>query len=176
MNEKSGVMPTLTVAASELARQGNQGAVHRMANRMELKTGEMPSLETAASERGSTSGRKSVGKPKGTAVWAKVVQMSGSDKEEIQGTEKCADTKSKICAKLCHQGIGVSYSRRTETPLPRRFWPISSNTIFVKIDPCGIYFANIIVPCRDFGDVVARGYYLRVPLRRQNWEFGAPKG
>jgi hypothetical protein len=35
--------------------------------------------------------------------------ISGSD-EEIQGTEKCADTKSKICAELCHQGIGVSYT------------------------------------------------------------------
>ena len=66
--------------------------------------------------------------------------------------------------------------RRTETPLPRRFWPILSSTIFVKIDPCGIYFANIIVPCRDFGNVVARGYYLRVPLRRRNRTFGAPKG
>ena len=70
---------------------------------------EMPTLKAAASELGSTSGRKSVGKPKGNAVWAKVVQISGSD-EEIQGTEKCADTKSKICAELCHQGIGVSYT------------------------------------------------------------------
>jgi len=54
-------------------------------------------------------GRKSVGKPKGNAVWAKVVQISGSD-EEIQGTEKCADTTSKICAELCHQGIGLSFT------------------------------------------------------------------
>ena len=76
---------------------------------MELKTREMPSLEAAASELGRTSGRKSVGKPKGNAVWAEVVQISGSD-EEIQGTEKCADTKSKICAELCHQGIGLTYS------------------------------------------------------------------
>jgi len=57
----------------------------------------------------STNGRKSVGKPKGNAVWARVVQISGSD-EEIQGNEKCADTKSKICAELIHQGIGLSYS------------------------------------------------------------------
>jgi len=76
---------------------------------MELKTGEMPSLEAAASERGSILGRKIVGKPKGNAVWAKVVQITRFD-EEMQGTEKCADTKSKICAEVCHQGIGVSYS------------------------------------------------------------------
>ena len=88
---------------------GMQGAIRCVAMQMELKTGEMPSLEAAASKLGRTSGRKSVGKPKGNAEWAKVVQISGSD-EEIQGTEKCADTKSKICAKLCHQGIGVSYT------------------------------------------------------------------
>ncbi len=111
MKEKTGEMPSLEAAASELGRRANQGAVHRMAKRMELKTGEMPSLEAAASKRGSASGRKSVGKPKGkgNAVWAKVVQISGSD-EEIQGTEKCADTKSKICAELCHQGIGLSFT------------------------------------------------------------------
>jgi hypothetical protein len=72
--------------------------------------------------------------------------------------------------------LWYSTRRRTETPLPHRFWPILSNIIFVKIDPCGILFANIIVPCGDFGDVVARGYYLRVKLRRRNREFGAPKG
>ena len=56
-------------------------------------------------------GRKCVGKPKpkGDAVWAKVVQITGSDKE-IQGTEKCVETKTKICAELCHQGIGLTYS------------------------------------------------------------------
>ncbi len=58
---------------------------------------------------GSTSGQKSVGKPKGNAVWAKIVQISGSDKE-IQGTEKCADTKQKICAELCHQGISLLFA------------------------------------------------------------------
>ena len=109
MKEKTVEMPSLEAAASELGRRGNQGAVHRMAKRMVLKTGEMPSLEAAASDRGSTSGRKSVGTPKGNAVWAKVVQISGSD-EEIQVTEKCADTKSKICAELCHQGIGLSFT------------------------------------------------------------------
>ena len=29
---------------------------------------------------------------------------------------------------------------------------------------------------RGFGDVVARGYHLRVRLRRKSWEFGAPTG
>ena len=61
---------------------------------------------------GSTSGQKSVGKPKGNAVWAKIVQISGSDKE-IQGTEKCADTKQKICAEMCHQGISLSFASCT---------------------------------------------------------------
>jgi hypothetical protein len=58
---------------------------------------------------GNSGGRNSIGKSKGIAVRAKVVQILGSDKE-IQGTEKCADTKSKICAELCHQGIGLSFT------------------------------------------------------------------
>ena len=109
MKEKTGVMPTLAAAASELGSRGIQRAARSVAMQMELKTREMPSLEAAASELGRTSGRKSVGKPKENAVWSEVVQISGSD-EEIQGTEKCADTKSKICAELCHQGIGLTYS------------------------------------------------------------------
>jgi hypothetical protein len=92
MKEKTGEMPTLKAAAYELVSRGIQGAVRSVANQMELETREMPTLKAAASELGSTSGRKSVGKPKGNAVWAKVVQISGSD-EEIQGTEKCADKK-----------------------------------------------------------------------------------
>jgi hypothetical protein len=62
---------------------------------MELETGVKPTLKEVAYEYQSNLGRKGVGKPRGKAVWAKVVQISGSD-EEIQGTEKCADTKSKI--------------------------------------------------------------------------------
>ena len=108
MELKTGKKATLKEATTELSSRGNKGAVLSVANQMELKTGEMHSFVAAASERGSILGRKSVGIPKGNAVWAKVVQISGSD-EEIQGTEKCADTKSKICAELCHQGIGVSY-------------------------------------------------------------------
>ena len=95
-----------------LSLAGYQGAVRSVANQMELKTGVMPSLEAAASKMASILGRKSVGKPKGNAVWAKVVQISGSD-EEIKDTEKCADTKSKICAELCHQGIGLSFTSCT---------------------------------------------------------------
>jgi hypothetical protein len=109
MELETGEMPTLKKAASELGSRANQGTVRSVANHMELETGEKPTLKEAASKLGSTNGRKSVGKPKGNAVWAKVVQISGSD-EEIQGTEKCADTKFKICAELCHQGIGLSYS------------------------------------------------------------------
>jgi hypothetical protein len=94
---------------SENGRRANQGTVRSFANQMELKTGVMPSLEAAASKMASNHGGKSVGKPKGNAEWAKVVQISGFD-EEILGTEKCGDTKAKICAELCHQGIGLSFS------------------------------------------------------------------
>jgi hypothetical protein len=109
MKEKTGKKPTLKAAASELSSRGKEGLVSSFAIQMELETGKKPTLKAVASELGRSCGRKSVGKPKGNAVWAKVVQISGSD-EEIQGTEKCADTKSKICAELCHQGIGVSYT------------------------------------------------------------------
>ena len=109
MELETGEKPTQKEAATELGKRGNEGVVSSFANQMELETGEKPTLKEAASKLGSTNGRKSVGKPKGNAVWAKVVQILGSD-EEIQGTEKCADTKFKICAELCHQGIGLSYS------------------------------------------------------------------
>jgi hypothetical protein len=52
MELKTGEMPTLVAAASELVRRGNQDAVHSAANQMELKTGEMPTLAAAASELG----------------------------------------------------------------------------------------------------------------------------
>jgi hypothetical protein len=109
MELETGKKPTLKEAAFELSSRGNQAQVRSVANQMELETGVMPTLKEAAYEYLSNLGRKSVGKPKGNAIWAKVVQISGSD-EEIQGTEKCGDTKSKICAELCHQGIGVSYT------------------------------------------------------------------
>ena len=112
MELETGEKPTLKAAASELDSRGNEGAVCSVANQMELETGVKPTLKEAASERGVIIGRKCVGKPKGNAVWAKVVQISGSD-EEIQGTEKCADTKYKICAELCHQGIGLSFTSCT---------------------------------------------------------------
>jgi hypothetical protein len=95
MELETGEMPTLKEAAIKLASRGNQGAVCSFANKMELETGVKPTLKEVAYEYQSNLGRKGVGKPRGKAVWAKVVQISGSD-EEIQGTEKCADTKSKI--------------------------------------------------------------------------------
>ena len=49
MELKTGEMPTLAAAASELGKRGNQGTVRRMAKRVELKTGVMPALEAAAS-------------------------------------------------------------------------------------------------------------------------------
>jgi hypothetical protein len=109
MELETGKKATLKEAATKLASRGNEGTVRIFANQMELKTGLMPSLEAAAYEYRSYCGQKCVGKPKGNAVWAKVVQIMGSD-EEIEGTEKCADTKSKICAELSHQGIGLLYS------------------------------------------------------------------
>jgi hypothetical protein len=53
MKEKTGVMPTLEAAASELGSRGNQGAVRSVANQMKEKTGEMPTLAAVASELGS---------------------------------------------------------------------------------------------------------------------------
>jgi hypothetical protein len=94
---------------SEHGNRGNEGVVSRVANQMELETGKKPTLKEAASKRGGIIGRKSVGKPKGNAVWANIVQISGFD-EEILSTEKCVDTKQKICAKLCHQGISMSFA------------------------------------------------------------------
>jgi hypothetical protein len=112
MKGETGKKVTLKEAAIKLASRGNQGAVCSFANKMELETGEKPTLKEVAYEYHSNLGRKCVGKPKVNAVWAKVVQISGSD-EEIQGTEKCADTKYKICAELCHQGIGLSFTSCT---------------------------------------------------------------
>ena len=57
-----------------------------------------------------------------------------------------------------------------------QFCPILSNTMFDKIDPCVLFSARIILRAHSFGDVVARGYHLRVPLRRESREFGAPGG
>ena len=109
MELKTGKKATLKEAATELGSRGNEGTVSSFADKMELETGVKSTLKEVAYEYQSNLGRKGVGKPRGKAVWAKVVQISGSD-EEIQGTEKCADTKSKICAELCHQGIGLSFS------------------------------------------------------------------
>jgi len=105
MELETGKKPTQKEAAIESAR-ANQGAVRSFANKMELEPGEKQTQKKAASEMVIILGRKSVGKPKGNAVWAKIVQISGSDKE-IQGTEQCAGTKQKICAELCHQGIRI---------------------------------------------------------------------
>ena len=59
MKEKTGEMPTLAEAASELGSEGNQGAVRSVANQTKEKTGEMPTLAVAASELGSMGGRRS---------------------------------------------------------------------------------------------------------------------
>ena len=112
MELETGEKPTLKEAATKLGSRGNKGAVSSVANQMELETGEKPTLKEAASKMASFLGQKCVGKPKGNAEWAKVVQITGSD-EEIKGTEKCADTKYKICAELCHQGIGLSFTSCT---------------------------------------------------------------
>ena len=79
MKEKTGVLPKLTAAASELGSRGNQGSVRSVAMQMKFKTGKMPTLEAAASEMASILGWKGVGKPKGNAVWAKVVQITRFD-------------------------------------------------------------------------------------------------
>ena len=108
MELETGEKPTQKEAAIELASRANQGAVRSFANKMELETGEKQTQKKRLPRWPLfLDGR--VGKPKGNAVWAKIVQISGSDKE-IQGTEKCADKKQKICAELCHQGISLSFA------------------------------------------------------------------
>jgi hypothetical protein len=59
MNEKTGEMPTLTAAASELGSRGTEGAVRSVANQMKEKTGKMPTLVAAAYEMTSLGGRRS---------------------------------------------------------------------------------------------------------------------
>jgi len=108
MKENNGVMPTLVAAASELGSRGNQDEVSSIANQMELETRVMPTEASAAFRLGRYAGGKGVGKPKGNAVWAKVVQFSWSNKEML-GTEKCGNTIGKIAAELCHQCIGLSF-------------------------------------------------------------------
>jgi hypothetical protein len=94
--EKTGVMPTMAAAASKFGSRGNQqGAVSSIANQMELETGVMPTAASAASRLGRYAGGKGVRKPKGNAVWAKVVQISWSNKEML-GTEKSGNTIGKI--------------------------------------------------------------------------------
>jgi hypothetical protein len=54
--------------------------------------------------------------------------------------------------------------------------PILSNSFFIKIDPCRIEFA-MMIPCpHGFGNVVAWGHNLCLPLQSQNWEFDASSG
>ena len=108
MKENNGVMPTLVAAASELGSRGNQRAVSSVANQMELETGVMPTAASTAFRLGRYAGGKGVRKPKGNAVWAKVVQLSWSNKEML-GTEQCGNTIGKIAAELCHQCIGLSF-------------------------------------------------------------------
>jgi hypothetical protein len=54
--------------------------------------------------------------------------------------------------------------------------PFLSNSLFIKIDPCGIEFAMIILHPHGFGNVVARGRNLCMQLRSQNCEFAASGG
>jgi hypothetical protein len=61
MKEKTGVMPTLKAAASELGSRGNQGAVGSITHQMKEKTGEMPTLMAAAFELGSRGNQGAVG-------------------------------------------------------------------------------------------------------------------
>jgi hypothetical protein len=56
------------------------------------------------------------------------------------------------------------------------FYPISSNAMFIKIDPHGKEFAMNLQRAHGVGNAVARGHQLRVPLRCQNRELSPPSG
>ncbi len=51
-----------------------------------------------------------------------------------------------------------------------------SSSLFIKIDPCRIEFAMIILHPHGFGDVVARGHNLCMQLWSQNCELAASGG
>ncbi len=58
--------------------------------------------------------------------------------------------------------------------LPCLFYPITSNAIFIKIDPCGKEFAMNIQRAHNVGNAVVWGHHLRVPLRHQNPKLSTP--
>jgi hypothetical protein len=86
--------------------------------------------------------------------------------------------------------MGTSWSRDTlgfQQCRPRRMWlfsnslpclfhPISSNAIFINIDPRGKEFAMNIPQALCIGNAVARGHHLRVPLCCQNCKLSTPSG
>jgi hypothetical protein len=60
--------------------------------------------------------------------------------------------------------------------LPHLFYPISSNSIFIKINPHGKEFAMNIQRAHGVGNAVAWGHHLRVPLHFQNCKLSTPSG
>ncbi len=64
----------------------------------------------------------------------------------------------------------VAFSQLTPLPIS----PISSNAIFIEINPRGKKIAINIPQTHGFGNTVAWGHHLRVPLRRQNHELSTP--
>jgi hypothetical protein len=63
--------------------------------------------------------------------------------------------------------------RENRNPPPS---PILSNSLFIKIDPCGIEFAMMLLRPHDYSDIVTRGHNLCVPLQSKNCEFAASGG
>ncbi len=69
--------------------------------------------------------------------------------------------------------------QRTETPPPPSLADFVQQLLHrnnCKTDPCSIEFAMMIPRPYGFGEVVARGLNLCMPLRSQNCEFAAPGG
>jgi hypothetical protein len=60
------------------------------------------------------------------------------------------------------------------TPSLAYFCPISSNAIFIEINPHGKIFAMNIQRAHGVGDAVAQGCHLCVQLRRQNCKLSTP--
>jgi hypothetical protein len=54
--------------------------------------------------------------------------------------------------------------------------PISSNAIFIEIDPHGKEFATNIQRAHGIGNTVARGHHFCLPLHCQNHELSIPSG
>jgi hypothetical protein len=112
MKEKTGVMPTLKAAASELSSRGKEGGIMSVANKMYEETGVMPSLEAAAYEMSSRGGKGNLGKRKDGSTECYITEeVNPNNMARLPEKEaRFANTKIKAAAQLVHEGAIPSFS------------------------------------------------------------------